>query len=210
MPTANLYVNILVSVATFSITRLYLQKIGNPLQILYPNNSYCTKLLSIVKLMKVLKQFGTKFNALLFTLLLILSLIKFLENVAIIINTHLTVLYYTCLLKNLVILLNLLKNSHNILISPTLIKISLKLTNNHNVTFNYLTLPIHLVPNHGFNMLTLSGNSFFMLVTLKTFSYFDRKSTKPLTKDVLLLHHILHKLLIASLITITNLFICLI
>src|ERR1043165_6919620 len=99
MPTANLYVNILVSVAASSITRLCLQRIGNLLQILYPNNSYCTKLLSIVKLMKVLKQPGTKFNALLFTLLLILFLIKFLRNIAIIINTHFTVLYYTYLLK---------------------------------------------------------------------------------------------------------------
>src|ERR1043165_2064181 len=146
MPIANLYVNILISAAASSIIRLCLQRTGNPLQILYSNNSYCTKLLVIAKLMKVLKQLGTKFNSLLSTLLLTLSLIKFLENIAITINTHLTASYYIYLLKNLVILLNLLKNSYNILISLTLIKISSKSTNNHNVTFNYLTLPTHLVP----------------------------------------------------------------
>ena len=160
--------------------------------------------------MKALKQLGTKFNAQLFTLLLTPFLIKSLVNVAIIINIHLTVLSYIYLLKNLVILLNLLKNSHNILISPTSIKISPKLTNSHNVTFNYLTPPTHLVLNYGFNMLTPFGNNSFMLVISKTLFYFDNKSTKLLTKDVLLLHYILHKLSIASLTTIINLFISLI
>src|ERR1043165_6344671 len=110
--------------------------------------------------MKVLKQLGTRFNALLFILLLILFLVKSLVNVAITTNTHLTAPYYTYLLKNLVTLLNLLKNLSNILTSPTLIKTSPKLTNSHNVIFNYLTPPTHLALNYGFNMLTLSGSNF--------------------------------------------------
>src|SRR6185295_8097580 len=146
MLTANPYVNILVSVTASLTTRLCLQRTGNPLQTPYHNNSYYTKLLLIVQLMKALKQLGTKFNALLFTLLLTLFLVKFLANVATITNTHLTAPYYTYLLKNLVILLNLLKNSPNILTSPTLIKTSPtliktspKLTTSHNVIFNHLT-----------------------------------------------------------------------
>src|SRR6185295_1089614 len=106
MPIANLYVNILVSVIVSSITRLCLQRTGNTLQIPYPNNSYYTKLLLTVKLMKALKPLGTKFNALLFTLLLILFLIKSFANAATTINTHLIVPYYIYLSKNLVILLN--------------------------------------------------------------------------------------------------------
>src|SRR5690242_232437 len=178
MPIANPHIIIPALVAASSITRLCLQRIGNLLQILYPNNYYCTKPLSIVKLMKVLKQLGTKSNALLFTLLLTPSLIKFLRNVATTINTHLTVPYYIYLLKNLVILLNLLKNSPKILTSPALTTISSKLTNSHNVTFNYSTLPTHLALNYGFNMLILFGNNFFMPVILKTLFYFYNKSTK--------------------------------
>src|ERR1043165_9197836 len=117
MLTANPYINIPVSVATSLTTRLCLQRTRNPLQTPYHNNSYYTKLLLIAQQMKVLKQLGTKFNALLFTLLLILFLVKSLENVATITNTHLTALYYTYLLKNLVMLLNLLKNLPNILTS---------------------------------------------------------------------------------------------
>src|ERR1043165_3360632 len=98
MLTANPYVNILVLVAIFLTTRLCLQRTGNPLQTPYHNNSYYTKLLLIVQLMKVLKQLGTKFNALLFTLLLILFLVKSLVNVATTTNTYLTAPYYTYLL----------------------------------------------------------------------------------------------------------------
>src|ERR1051326_4689944 len=137
MLKANLYVNIPVSVIVSLTIRLCLQRTGNPLQTPYHNNSYYTKLLLIVQLMKVLKQLGTKFNALLFTLLLILFLVKFPVNAATTTNTHLTVPYYTYLLKNLVTLLNLLKNLPNILTSPTLIKTSSKLTNSHNVIFNH-------------------------------------------------------------------------
>src|SRR6185295_2160791 len=87
---------------------------------------------------------------------------------------------------------------------------SSKLTISHNVTFNHLTPPTHLALNYGFNMLTLFGSNFFILATLKTLFYFDNKSTKLLIKDVILLHHILYKLSIASLIATTNLFISLI
>jgi len=207
MPIANPYINTLVLVTVSSTTRLCLQRTGNPLQIPYLNNFYYTKFLLTVKLMKVLKQPDTKSKALLFILLLILSLTKFLVNIATIINIHLTVPYYTYHLKNLVTLSNLLKNSLNTLTSLTSIKISPKLTNSHNVTFNYLTPSTYLVLNYGFNMLTPFGNNSFMLVILKTLFYFDNKSTKLLTKDVLLLHHILHKLSIASLTAIINLFI---
>ena len=175
------------------------------MQILYPNNSYCTKPLSIAKLMKVLKQLGTKFNALLFTLLPILFLTKSLANVATTINTHLTVPYYIYLSKNLVTLLNLLKNLLNILIPPISIKTSPKLINNHNVTFYHLPLLIQPLFKLGSNMLTQPGNNSFMLTILKTPSYFDNKLTKLLTKDVLTLQHILLRLSTVFSIVTTNL-----
>src|ERR1043165_1678580 len=206
MPIANSYVNILVSVAVFLITRLCLQRTGNPLQIPYPNNFYYTKLPSIVKLMKALKPLGTKFNALLSLLLLILFLTKSLANAATIINTHLTVPCYIYLSKNLVTLLNLLKNLLNILIPPILIKTSPKLINSHNVTFYYLPLLIQPLFKLGFNMLTQSGNNSFMLAIFKTLSYFDNKLTKLLKKDVLTLQHILFRLLTVFSTVTTNLF----
>src|ERR1043165_709036 len=110
MLIANLYLTLLDSVALSSIPRQCLQRPGNLLQIPYPNNSYYTKLLLTVKLIKALKLLGTKFNALLSTLLLILFLTKSLTSAATTINTHLTVPYYIYLSKNLVTLLNLLKN----------------------------------------------------------------------------------------------------
>jgi len=206
MPTANLYVNTLISVTVSLITKLCLQKTGNPLQIPYPNNFYYTKLLSIMKLMKALKPLGTKFNAILFILLLILFLTKFLTNAATTINTHLTVPYYIYLSKNLVTLSNLLKNLLNILIPPISIKTSPKLINSHNVTFQYLPLLIQPLFKLGSNMLTQSGNNSFMLAILKTPFYFDNKLTKLLTKDVLTLQHILLRLLTAFLIVTINLF----
>jgi len=205
MPIANPYVNILVLVVVSSITKLCLQRTRNLLQTPYPNNLYYTKLLPIVKLMKALKPLGTKFNALLSTLLPTLFLTKFLANAVTTINTLLTVLYYTYLLKNLVTLLNLLKNLLNTLISPISIKTSSKLTNSHNVTFHYSPPLIQPLFKLGFNMLTQSENNFFMLTILKTSFYFDNKLTKLLTKDVLTLQHILLRLLTVFLIIIINL-----
>src|ERR1043165_5865980 len=206
MLIANLYVNILVSVAVSSITRLCLQRIGNLLQIPYPNNSYYTKLLLTVKLMKALKPLCTKFNALSSTLQLILFLTKSFASAATTINTHLTVPYYIYLSKNLVILLNLLKNLLNILIPPISIKTFPKLINSYNVTFYYLPLLIQPLFKLGSNMLIQSGNNSFMLAILKTPFYFDNKLTKQLTKDVLTLQHTLLRLLTVFSIVTTNLF----
>ena len=206
MPIANPYINILVSVTVSSITRLCLQRTGNPLQIPYPNNFYYTKLPSMVKLLKALKPLDTKFNALLSSLLPILFLTKSLANTATTINTHLTVPYYIYLSKNLVTLLNLLKNLLNILIPPISIKTSPKLINSHNVTFYYLPLLIQPLFKLGFNMLTQSGNNSFMLAIFKTLSYFDNKLTKLLKKDVLTLQHILLRLLTVFSTVTTNLF----